>query len=357
MTMKTFLTLFTLSLGLSFQALAYNPKNCSIKELKVQHRTEFSNADYKGYLVGNLELSFWLDDRDPKVRSYLERSFNDKNQSFELTFPGILCEMIKQSQGGRGRPMVRNPDDIKASRISTTTNCIDCVNLSNAPVAFAFPDMKNINDILSEAIGLDARQVRNFKHELYATLKTMNYKTPQANSIALIMMTFEALSNLGVNKIDSYQLEHLTSLLEGDITEEERGFFRELSRQVERIEINRYTDGSKAVIVHSRTLGPVKIDAASIPARSPEDKAFMQEHLDYISLDHGAQFVFKPKKNQRQQKIEVKGLEIRGLMPVVGKIGIRPQSFLIDLEAPAPVEARVQFRKGIRVSKTFSMDY
>lgn len=355
--MKTFLTLFALSLGLNFQANAYTPQNCDIKELKVQYRTEFSNADYKGYLVGNLELSFWLTDRNPKVRSYLERSFNDKNQSFELTFPDFMCEMIKQSQGGRGRPMVGNPNAIKDSRITTTTDCIDCVNLSNAPVAFEFPSMSNINDILSEAIGLDDKQVNKFKHELYATLKTMNYKTPQANAIALIMITLETLADFGVEVIHSHQLEHLTSLLEGDITEDERGFFREISRQVERIEINHYTDGTKAVVVKSRTLGPVKIDAASIPARSPEDKAFMQEHLDYISLDHGAQFVFKPKKNSREQKVEVKGLEIKGLMPVLGKIGIRPQSFVIDLNAPAPVEAKVQFRKGIRISKTFSMDY
>lgn len=354
--MKTFLTLFTLSFAL-FTSASYAQEECVIKELKVQYQTEFSNADYKGYLVGNLEVSFWLNDKDPKVRSFLERSYHDKNQSFELSFPPYMCDMIKESQKGNGRPMAWGIEDVRASRITTTTDCIDCVNLNNAPVAFEFPDMKNINDILSHAIGLPPQQVRQFKQELYATLKTMNYKTPQANSIALIMMTFEALAGFGVESIDSHQLEYLTSILEADITEEERGFFRSLSQQVDRIVFSRNKQGGLLVQVAARRGQDIVIDADTIPARTPEEKAMMQEHLDYIALEHGAQFSFAPKRHARQTEVEVKGLEIKGLMPVVGKIGIRPKSFVIDLEAKAPVEAKIQFRKGLRITKTFSMDY
>lgn len=336
---------------------------CRLNNMRVNY---IANSD-KGTFVGfeNLEdkvgLYFEKDVSDPKsldLLAFLKRASKSKNHYFDVALEDYACDRIEQNKGESISYFSANTALTYASS-DDDFGCLCNITNSSTPTMFMLPTMNEMDLILRKMTGLSDAQVNNFKVGMLQMFKDMNPQRPEANSIALPLILIEKLKLLGVKKVTNEQLSYLVGIFSDHLNPDELGLLEDIIDQVKEIEFSEDAKGNTVAKLHTYQ-NDIRITAQDIPTENAAQKEILEETLHHATIENGAKLVYTESDGERglEKEVDIRGIEILGTFPVIGKLKVSPRRAKIDLtDDDVPARVKVKMKKGISLYWTFDIKY
>lgn len=297
-----------------------------------------------------------MNSENQELFNFLMDQSKSKKNFFDIKFSGYACAMIKINKT-KNTQYFFAPEVEGFARSSGEINP-NCDRSYNAtPTMFMLPTMEEFDDILSHVAGFNKSQVKEFQDGMLEMFLNMNPQRPQANTIALPVILFEKLSLLGLKKISNDQMKYLISTFEDDLSTDELNLLDDIISQIRNINFSKDKKGNTVVRIETFR-GDIQLNAQDIPTENKEQKKILEETLHHLKINNGAKIVYhETDKNVGLKKeIEVRGIDVVGDFPVIGRVKISPREASIDLtNDDVPAEVKVKFKKGISLYWTFDI--
>jgi hypothetical protein len=354
--------------------------DCTIKNARVRYSNRNNDSKVTYFWVGNLNKSIMIPISEGEMGSELGKALkkSDGNKDFfiNLTLAPAICNSVMTAEEYRSFMIFpQNLTSVVASQ-SSASDCVDCVNFKNAPIAISLPPMSDMKRILDKSAGFSSENVNLTAALIVHMFERMNNKTANANSLVFSVSLLKALEALKVKTINKDQLQYLAMRFKEQLAPDQFNLLQKIFKQLESLNFDRDSNGQLKVSLTTTNAKPIVLVANDIPVATPADREMVKKYFEKVEIADKTSLVFTDKKISEASKaksaklneieiksfvtpstVNIEGIKVFGQFPILGGVMVNPEVLTIDIDDVIPAKAKVSFKKGILgMSYTFDLN-